>query len=494
MKKKIIAAIAVVALAGAAVAAVPIVESHAAASIKTEIERDGTTKVGNVEVGLFERRITLLDPKSTSGAALSVARWDASGLAWPLGELIRGRTPLAGFDWGDPLQADRIELRDVHMVDSATASGWSMGSLVMEGFDLARYDTQYQGGYKFQALVARALGALTIRRLEERNVLFSLPGSNDTFGAASAVVDRYERGRIALLTVSSLEATAKDDPAPLYKIADFKSAAIDITRVIAALSSDKWQPGAPVGRVHVDSFNTSGFSGEMLTRYGISLGSVSLETVREGDRLSRSRTRVEGFVLAPPLRGLQGLQTRLALQTMGLKDVKLDLDCAGTDDRARGELTLDRCALVGPDLGKIDLTARIVDVDPPFRRAVDDGDLLALNESHAGLGEMQLILADKSLLERSLKALSAVTGKPVSETRSNLAGEIRRYQPTGILISEDMTKLLDTVARFVERGGTLTLDAKPDPPIDIERFQPLMKPGADLVRLLGLSATLSPPR
>jgi hypothetical protein len=494
VNKKIIAAIAVVALAGAAIAAVPIVESHAAGRIKTEIERDGATKVGTVEVGLFERRVTLLDLKSTGGAELSVGRWEASGLAWPLGELVRGRTPLAGFDWGDPLQADRIELHDVHMVDSATASGWSMGSLVMEGFDLARYDARYQGGYKFQALVARALGALTIRRLEERNVMFALPGSNDTFGAASAVVDRYERGRIASLTVSSLEATAKDDPAPLYKIADLKSVGIDITRMIAALSPDKWQPGGPVGRVHADSFNASGFSGEMLARYGISLGSISLETVREGDNISRSRTRVEGFVLAPPLRGLQGLQTRLALQSMGLKDVKLDLDCAGTDDRAKRELTLDRCALVGPDLGEIDLTARVVDIDPPFRRAIDDGDLLALNESHAGLGEMQLILVDKSLLERSLKALSAVTGKPASETRSNLASEIRRYQPTGILISEDMTKLLDTVARFVERGGTLTLDAKPDPPIDIAGFQPLMKPGADLVRLLGLSVTWSPPR
>jgi hypothetical protein len=494
VKKKIIAAIAAVALAGAAVAAVPIVESHAAGRIKTEIERDGTTKVGNVEVGLFERRITLLDLKSTSGGELSVGRWEASGLAWPLGELIRGRTPLAGFDWGDPLQADRIELHDARLADSATASGWSMGALVMEGVDLARYDAKYQGGYKFQALVARAMGALTIRRFEERNVLFSLPGSNDTFGAASAVVDRYERGRIATLTVSSLEATAKDEPAPLYKIADIKSTGFDMTRVIAALSSDKWQPGAPVGRAHVESFNASGFSGEMLTRYGISLGSISLETVHEGDKLSRSRTRVEGFVLAPPLRGLQGLQTRLALQTMGLKEVKLDLDCAGTDDRAKGEFTLGRCALVGPDLGEIDITARVVDVDPPFRRAMDDGDLLALNESHAGLGEMQLILADKSLLERSLKALSAVTGKPVAETRSNLASEIRRYQPPGILISEDMTKLLDTVARFVERGGTLTLDAKPDPPIDIARFQPLMKPGADLVRLLGLSATLTAPR
>ena len=349
----------------------------------------------------------------------------------------------------------------------------------------------YQGSYRFQTLVARALGALTIRRLEERTVIFSLPGTNDTYGAASVVVDRYERGRVASMTVSSLEATPKDGAAPLFKIADIKSTGVDLTRVIAALSSDKWQPGAPSGRVHAESVNATGFSGEMLARYGISLGSVSLETVHEGDKLSRSRTRIEGFVLAPPLRGLEGLQMRLALQSMGLKDVKLDLDCSSTEDRAKGELVLDRCALVGPGLGEIDLSGRIVDADPSFWRAIDDGDFLALDESHAGLGEMRLTLVDKSLLDRSLKALSTVTGKPAAETRANLAGEIRRYQPADVLISEDMTKLLDTVARFIERGGTLTIDAKPQPPIDIEGFKPLMKPGADLVRLLGLSATLS---
>ena len=242
----------------------------------------------------------------------------------------------------------------MRLVDRAAGSGWSMGSFVMEGFDLARFDAGYQGGYQFQTLVARALGALTIRRLEERNVIFSLPGTNDTYGAASAVVDRYERGRIAAMTVSSLEATLKDGGAPLFKIADLKSTGVDLTRVIAALSSDKWQPGAPSGRVHAESVNASGFSGEVLARYGISLGSVSLETVRESDKLSRSRTRIEGFVLAPPLRGLEGLQMRLALQAMGLKDVKLDLDCSSTEDRAKGELVLDRCALVGPGLGEID--------------------------------------------------------------------------------------------------------------------------------------------
>ena len=95
MKKSVIAAAAVIALAGAVVAAVPIVQTYAADRIKAEIERDGATKVGAVEVGLFDRRITLQGIKSAGEAELSVGRWEASGLAWPLGELLRGRTPLA---------------------------------------------------------------------------------------------------------------------------------------------------------------------------------------------------------------------------------------------------------------------------------------------------------------------------------------------------------------------------------------------------------------
>ena len=54
-----------------------------------------------------------------------------------------------------------------------------------------------------------------------------------------------------------------------------------------------------------------------------------------------------------------------------------------------------------------------------------------------------------------------------------------------------LTQLLDTVARFIEQGGTLTLDARPEPPLAINRIDYLMSPGADLVDALGLSATLS---
>ena len=108
-------------------------------------------------------------------------------------------------------------------------------------------------------------------------------------------------------------------------------------------------------------------------------------------------------MLAPPLRGLEGLQMRMALQAMGLKDVKLDLDCCGTEDRAKGELTLDRCALVEPGLGEIELSARIVDADATFWMRSTTATSLALQDSTAALGAARLVLADKSLLERSLR-------------------------------------------------------------------------------------------
>jgi hypothetical protein len=134
VRKSVIALVAVVVLAGAAAAAVPVIERHAAASIKSEIEHAGTDKVDEVSVSLLARRVTLMNLKSKSAAEeLSIGRWEASGLAWPIGELLAGRTPLAGFRWGDPLSADRVELENVAMADNATGGRWSMDALLIEG-------------------------------------------------------------------------------------------------------------------------------------------------------------------------------------------------------------------------------------------------------------------------------------------------------------------------------------------------------------------------
>lgn len=487
MRKSVIALIAVVILAGAAVAVVPVIERQAADGIKSEIERDGVTKVDAVSVGLLARRVTLLNLKSPD---LSVGRWEASGLAWPIGELLAGRTPLAGFRWGDPLRANRVELERVAIADRVTGARWSMDALLIDGIDLARFDGTYDGTYQVAVLTARAMGALAVRRLEQRNARVTLPGTGETVGLTSVVVEGYDRGLIATLAIAGMDVASGEGQPAQFSVAETEATKIDFRRVIAAMSSDKWFPGAPSGRIHVETAKSTGFGGGLFKRYGISLGEVSFQTALVRDKVSRTRTHVEGFVLAPPLRGLEGLSLRMALQSMGLKDVKADFDCYGTEDRSKDELTLDRCALIGPGLGEIELSARIVNADAAFWNALDGSDLLAFQDSTAALGSARLVLTDKSLLERGLRAIATMTGQPAATLRASWAREVRRYQPAGVLISQSMTQLLETVARFVEQGGTLVVEAKPEPPVGFDKLEYLLNPGADLVGTLGVKATL----
>jgi hypothetical protein len=95
------------------------------------------------------------------------------------------------------------------------------------------------------------------------------------------------------------------------------------------------------------------------------------------------------------------------------------------------------------------------------------------------------------LVERSLRAVATTSGQPLATVRAGVAQEVRRFQPPGVLITEDMTKLLDTIARFIETGGTLTVQSKPDAPIGIDKLEYFRRPGPDLVNMLGLSATLT---
>ena len=489
MKKLLIAAVIVILLIGAALAAVPFVEKRAAAQIKTEMERDGKTTVGAVEVGLLERRVLLTDLRSRQFGEITIGRWQASGLAWPLDELIRGRTPFSGVRLGDPLQADRLELDDVRGVGDR--GNWSVGSLVIEGFDLGRYDPPPAGSRDALIhLAARVAGALSMTRVEQKDTVFT-DAKGDKVAIGTVTLADVDKGIVGSSAAAGFEVTPRNAGAPFLQIDDAKLTRFDLRRALTTVSQVAWRRGMPIGRLDLDAMSATGLGGEALTRYGISLGSISSEITREGPDVKRSRMRIEGFVLAPPLRGLETLQLRIGLQAMGLKDLRLDLDCAGTEDRGKAEMSVDRCALTGAELGEIELAAKLVGADAAFWQAVDDGDTFALLRTKAGLSEARLVIVDRGLVERSLRAVATTSGQPLAAVRTGFAQQVRRFQPPGVLITEAMTKLLDTVARFIETGGTLTLEAKPDTPIGIDKLEYFQRPGPDLVETLGLSATLS---
>ena len=488
MRKSVVVTAAVIVIVGLGAAALPLAEEYSARQIKAGIEAGGTT-VDAVDVGFFGRRITLRNLHSRQVGDLSIGRWEASGLSWPLGELLRGRSPLSGLQIGDPLQARHLELTDLRIVDDGAA--WNIASLVVDGLDLERYDTTGLGPLQFGTLAARIGKALSVARFEQKQTVYSTPGQGDRIAIADFTVANFDHGRIGAIALEGLESTPKAATAPVFRMSDLKVTGLDLTRPLTALSSAAWRPGMPIGRIGVDKASASGFGGEGLTRYGISLGSITTETTHEGKDVSRSRTRIEGFVLAPPLTGLEAIQVRLVLQMMGLKEARLGFDCAGSEDRPKAELTIDRCLLAGPDLAEINFTAKLVHTDDAFWKAIDEGDSLALLRSKAALGAARLVIADKGLLEGALKAFGTTSGRTVPEMRALVAREVRQFQPSGVLITEELTKLIDTVARFVETGGTLTLDAKPDPPVGLDKASYFRIPGPDWVNLLGLTATLS---
>ena len=226
----------------------------------------------------------------------------------------------------------------------------------------------------------------------------------------SLVIDRFDKGRVGALVMTGFDFAAKtssdktsSDKAAgelMFRMAEFKLGDFDFQRGLKAMGSVSWRPGMPLGRIDLGSASLSGFSGESLRRYGVTLASITHQSKYENKDVRHSRMRIEGFVLDPPVGNREALQVRIVLQAMGLKELKLAMDCSGTEDRAKGEVGVDRCAISGPDLGEIDLSFKLVQADPPFWQAIDEGNSLALLRSKAGLGSARIVVVDRGLVER----------------------------------------------------------------------------------------------
>ncbi|MBN9537735.1 MAG: hypothetical protein BGN99_16710 [Alphaproteobacteria bacterium 65-37] len=489
MKKAVVVVAAFLAvLLVVGLAGMPFAEKYFARQIKDSLAQGGIG-AERVAVSLFARSVAL-DKVTSANGDVKVGSWKVEGLAWPFDELRQGRLPFTGIGWGMPLKATRIHLEDVSVSDPDEDGSWTIKEVTAEEIDLPRYDPTYEGSFPGEVLTARLLRALSAKRVEQTEFIRTTL-EETLLSVRKVVISDYAQGLIGKLEAEDIKAGGRRQQGPELTVSDLRGSGIDLRRALDLTSSADWEPGAPVGRIPVASGQVSGFGGSLMTQYGLSLDRISTETVSESRDISRSRLRVEGFVLAPSTRSIEAMATRAVLQAMNLEAVRVDFDCSGVDDRGRHEVRVEDCRLKAPDLADLSFTATFVDTDEEFWDAIDFGDIDALLGSKAALAAARLVVGDKGLLLRSLQAKSKLGGKSPAEERADLAGEIRRHQPHDVLITQDMTKLLDTVARFVEQGGTLTLDAAPQPALGLDKLEYLGRPGADLVNALGLTATLS---
>jgi hypothetical protein len=489
----IVLALVVAGLIVAGAAGLPLAEARIADAIKSRLEQRGAAKVSGVEVALVQRRVVLRDLVAQLGDnEIKAASVEARGLGWPVADLLAGRTPFTGWRWGDPLQAEHVEIAGLHLRNEVEQGEWQVGRLVFAGVDLPRYEPLAAPPPDSLAQLALALSHLSLRRFEEHGLVFqSIDPEGMGVRIASIVLERLRKGEIDSLAFAGTEIHDRaENPSAWLSVAEIVARKVDLRTPLDKLKDPEWLPGMPTGRAALETVTFAGFGGDVLSNQGVTLGRISIESKREGQRAS-GRARVEDFVLRPQGLGGDAIQNLALLMSLGVREVKASLECSGGEDRAKGELEIDRCLLASPGLGEIDLSLKLVNGDEAFWRALDEGDPYMLADSQVGLSAAKLVMRDASLLERLVNLYGTAMGLPRPEARAALAREVRRFQPTDMLITEEMTKLADTIARFVERGGTLTIEARPDPPLTPDGARIFFGPGPDIVSVLGLSATLS---
>ena len=251
----------------------------------------------------------------------------------------------------------------------------------------------------------------------------------------------------------------------MFRMAEFKLGDFDFQRGLKAMGALSWRPGMPLGPDRSRIGQPVGLQRRGLRRYGVRSPASPIR-----DKCTRTRTSAiracasKGSCSTHRLGNREALQVRIVLQAMGLKELKLAMDCSRDGGSRQGRGRRRSLRHQRPRLGEIDLRCKLVRADPPFWQAIDEGNSLALLRSKAGLGSARIVVVDRGLVERSVKGLATTTGQAPAAVRTAFAQEIRRYQPPGVLITEDISKLLDTAAGFIKRGGTFTLEAKPPKP------------------------------
>ena len=282
---------------------------------------------------------------------------------------------------------------DLQFEDPLSQS-WRIRTAVLEGIDLARFDARIEPGPSSAAILgARLLLATSLEHFKAMDVAYTRPGSADRIAVSDLATDGIARGKFGGFNISGIESAGAKAGEPAFRLDQVKVAGLDLGRVLGNLAQPGWRVGMPLGRIDLDRASATGFGGEAMSRYGISLASVTTETSREEGGIARMKSRINGFVLSPPARGMVGVQMRVMMTAMGLKDLRLGLDCQATEDRGRGEVGVDRCTLVGTDLGDVEFSAKFTGADSPFWTAVDSGNVGELFRSSIAFASARLVMA-----------------------------------------------------------------------------------------------------
>ncbi|RLJ71246.1 hypothetical protein BCF55_1545 [Hydrogenivirga caldilitoris] len=186
------------------------------------------------------------------------------------------------------------------------------------------------------------------------------------------------------------------------------------------------------------------------------------------------------------------------LRELGYEEVYINAMLSFSFYADSGELLIRKVRIEVPGAFRLELSLNLSGVDRELIRAVtenggEDVNYLAQKLSVVTLKGGSLTLSDLGLRERLLRKEAQITGKEVEQVKREIAQQLKPKRS-----SEFDAKLYGALKELVERGGSISLEAKPEEPVE---FQELVvasllalqtKDPSELVDRLGIKVNYSP--
>lgn len=214
--------------------------------------------------------------------------------------------------------------------------------------------------------------------------------------------------------------------------------------------------------------------GLRLTQGGREVGRVARITSESDDLPGRpgvatSRFAIAGasFAIPPELSG--------ALAGFGYQRLAFGFEMDGDFDEPRGEVELRRMRLAVEEAGTLDLAMRLSGFS---------GDLA--DTSAMRLHGFSFTYADASLIQRTFRADAQRTRRSEAQARQAAVQQLHGVLGAKLGVPHPIAT---PVAALLERGGTLTIEARPLEPVGEREWEQMQGDPAAMIERLGLTVT-----
>lgn len=266
---------------------------------------------------------------------------------------------------------------------------------------------------------------------------------------------RLERFEMAGLTV--------DGPDTGVTIGAIEIKNFDWEQLLPLLQDKDWFSKLAHLTYSVDKFSIRDVGGASLERLGATLHefAFSMSTNQATGKQSSTAT-VSGFDIDASK--VQNAEAAGVLKALGYDKLSISMDSVGTGDMKAGTSALEKFRIGAPQVGELNWTFALSDYTPLTKTdkpMTIDESLAPLLASR--LQSVHLSWKDDSLTERLLKMAGLQSGATAEQVRDGLVAQIKTFgEPYAgdPAVSAAMQAFID----YLQKPGTLTIDAKPPQP------------------------------